>query len=370
MNRKWICVLLLLALMLAGCSHAPVDEIPVSTEPQYLTHINFYSAKGSLLDRFSIQYDPTGVPVKITSGIQPDQKFELQLGGAPVLPEGVKLDQADTTYRSVLLAPCEGGTALLVAGEAQEPLWGMVLAGSDYTERNGYLIKVTEPNGNYAALFYSPVSDASGSEADPDEISFEVTENSEYFGYDAVLDTLGNAIKADEAGETVTLNDLLFSSLYASERRKSDIGYTFIDLDGNGTMELILGSSAQANKPVIYDLYTIYNGRIVNVLSGKEGAKHTLSTGNEILLETRNDDGQNVFAAFSYFNSSLRLIDAVIQGGGERFHSTESYTNPDTFEPIDYTEAEAIIERYIVAEYELTPLSDYMSATGTTPAAE
>ena len=135
-------------------------------------------------------------------------------------------------------------------------------------------------------------------------------------------------------------------------------------------MELILGSSAQTSRPVIYDLYTIYNGRIVNVLSGTEGAKHTLSAGNEILLETRNDDGQNVFAAFSYFNSSLRLIDAVIQGRGERFHSTESYTNPDSFESISYTEAEAIIERYIVAEYELTPLTDYMSAAGMTPAAE
>ena len=139
MKRKLICLLLLLAFVLAGCSKAEVPDYPVSNEQKYLTRLNFYSASGKLLDQYRIEYDPTGMPVKISSGIMPDQQFESQLGGAPMLPAGVKLDQADgSSYKSVLLAPCDEGTALLVAGTAQEPLWGMVLYGDaeNYASRN------------------------------------------------------------------------------------------------------------------------------------------------------------------------------------------------------------------------------------------
>ena len=165
MKRKLICLLLLAVLVMAGCSRQPVQEAAQSTEPRYLTRLNFYSASGHLLDQFRIEYDPTGMPVKISSGIQQDQRYEAPLGGAPMLPEGVKLDQADSeSYHAILIAPCEGGTALLVSGTAQEPLWGMVLSGSDYSERNGYLTKVTANDGSYVALFYSTLSDASATE--------------------------------------------------------------------------------------------------------------------------------------------------------------------------------------------------------------
>ena len=264
MNRRILCILLLAALVLTGCAHPTAEEPAVSAEPRYLTRINFYSGGGSLLDQFRIEYDPTGMPVKISSGIMADQKYDSSLGGAPLLPAGVKLDQADSSYQAILLAPCEGGTALLVSGTAQEPLWGMVLSGSDYSERNGYLTKVTASDGSYIALFYSTLSDASATENNLEDTSFPVTDDSAYYGYDAVLTTLGTAIVASERGEPATLSDLLFSPLYDSEPKKSDIGYTFVDLDSNGTMELLVGSKGQFARSVIYNLYAIYNGRIVD----------------------------------------------------------------------------------------------------------
>ena len=370
MNRRILCFLLLLALVLTGCAH-PSDEVStVSTEPQYLTRINFYSRSGSLLDQFRIEYDPTGVPVKISSGITSDQRYENALGGAPILPDGVQFDKADSTYRAVLLAPCAAGTALLVTGTAQEPLWGMVLYGDDYTVRNGYITKVTAGDGSYAAFFYSSLTDSSATGVNPDDSSFSVTENSAYYGYDAVLTTLGTAVLAMQSGEPAMLNEMLFSTLYDSEPRKDAIGYTFMDLDGNGTMELLVGSSGQYARTVIYDLYAIYNGRIVNVLSGTESARHTLAASNDILVETTNDAGQTDLEVYSSFNSSLRLIDALIQGCGLRYHSTQSFNDDSTFEEISYTEAAAIQERYSEVEIEFTPLLDYIEAAGLTTAEE
>ena len=369
MKRKLICLLLLAVLVMAGCSRQPVQEAAQSTEPRYLTRLNFYSASGHLLDQYRIEYDPTGMPVKISSGIQQDQRYEAPLGGAPMLPEGVKLDQADReSYRAILIAPCDEGTALLVAGSAQEPLWGMVLYGDkeQYVAENGYLTKVTANDGSYVALFYSVLADASGADSDQTDNSFAVTENSAYYGYDEVLSTLGTAVLSMDQEQPASLNELLFSALYASEPNKGSIGYAFVDLDSDGVKELIVGSRGQHARSVIYDLYAIYNGRIVNVLSSTDTARHMLASDNSILLETRNDNDQNVFAAFSYYNSSVRLLEAVIQGGGERFTSSQSFTDDSTFEPVSYAEAAAIQEKYTAVEIEFTPLSTYIEDVGLT----
>ena len=369
MKRKLICLMLLLTFVLAGCSKSVVEEYPVSNEQRYLTRLNFYDASGTLTDRIVIEYDPVGMPVKITSGIAQDTRNESTLSGAPILPAGVKLNQADSkSYKSILLAPCDDGTALLVAGAAQEPLWGMVLYGDaeNYVVQDGYLTKAVANDGSYVALFYSALFDASDKGDDLSGNSFAVTDDSDYYGYDEVLTTLGTAVLAMEQNEPASLNELLFSPLYDSEPRKSSIGYAFIDLDNDGTKELIVGSSGQYAHTVIYNLYAIYNGRIVNVLSGTENAKHTLAAGNEILLETRNENGQNVFAAFRYYNSNVSLLEAVIQGNGARFTSSTSFVDESTFTEISYAEASAIQEKYTVVEIDFTPLSQYMEATGIT----
>lgn len=374
MHRKITLLVLLLALVFtaAGCSHEDKQEAVEADTTLYLARVNFYKADGTLLDRYLIEYDPTGNPMQITTGIMPEDRVETPLTGAPQLPAGVKLGEAKDTYKSVLLAPCSDGTALLITGAGQEPIWGMVLNGKeeDYTERDGYLTKVTAKDGSYAAFFYFPLIEAASDADDTNATSYEVTEDSDYYGYDKVLTELGTALIAMENDDPVILNQMMFSPLYDSEPDKSSIGYMFVDLDDNGVKELIIGSSGQYGHPVIYDLFAIFNGRIVNVISSTNESTHTLSTNNEILLEATNDEDQTVFAAFSYFNSNLSLQDAVIQGDGVRYHSTKSINDDSTFEEIDYTEAQAIQEKYIEAELEFKPLSDYNVAAGLVQAPE
>lgn len=374
MHRKITLLVLLLALVFtaAGCSHEDKQEAVEADTTLYLARVNFYKADGTLLDRYLIEYDPTGNPMQITTGIMPEDRVETPLTGAPQLPAGVKLGEAKDTYKSVLLAPCSDGTALLITGAGQEPIWGMVLNGKeeDYTERDGYLTKVTAKDGSYAAFFYFPLIEAASDADDTNATSYEVTEDSDYYGYDKVLTELGTALIAMENDDPVILNQMMFSPLYDSEPDKSSIGYMFVDLDDNGVKELIIGSSGQYGHPVIYDLFAIFNGRIVNVISSTNESTHTLSTNNEILLEATNDEDQPVFAAFSYFNSNLSLQDAVIQGDGVRYHSTKSINDDSTFEEIDYTEAQAIQEKYIEAELEFKPLSDYNVAAGLVQAPE
>ena len=217
MHRKITLLVLLLALVFtaAGCSHEDKQEAVEADTTLYLARVNFYKADGTLLDRYLIEYDPTGNPMQITTGIMPEDRVETPLTGAPQLPAGVKLGEAKDTYKSVLLAPCSDGTALLITGAGQEPIWGMVLNGKeeDYTERDGYLTKVTAKDGSYAAFFYFPLIEAASDADDTNATSYEVTEDSDYYGYDKVLTELGTALIAMENDDPVILNEMMFSPL-------------------------------------------------------------------------------------------------------------------------------------------------------------
>ena len=80
MNRKLISLLLLIVLVLAGCAKPTAEPPAISNEPRYLTRVNFYSENGKLLDQYQLEYDPTGMPVKITTGIMADEKVDWPLG--------------------------------------------------------------------------------------------------------------------------------------------------------------------------------------------------------------------------------------------------------------------------------------------------
>ena len=75
---------------------------------------------------------------------------------------------------------------------------------------------------------------------------------------------------------------------YGSHTRElikaNNIGYGFVDIDGNGTPELLMQNTAHSaqQSPAIVDLYTIYNGKIVNLYSEGERSHLSLCEGNRL----------------------------------------------------------------------------------------
>ena len=64
----------------------------------------------------------------------------------------------------------------------------------------------------------------------------------------------------------------------------ANIGYQLIDINHDGTDELILGGTAYDNKTEIFDIYTVYNGEIVRVASG--GERTHFSVGDNVIEES------------------------------------------------------------------------------------
>ncbi len=85
-----------------------------------------------------------------------------------------------------------------------------------------------------------------------------------------------------------------------------EIGYQFVDLNGDGVDELIL---TPVNTNEIYDLYTLYDGEYVHLCSGGEENKFYLGKDYKIYEETPFDDTQVSVQAYSLVDGALAEIE-------------------------------------------------------------
>lgn len=63
------------------------------------------------------------------------------------------------------------------------------------------------------------------------------------------------------------------SYMYRRHDTLSDVGYALMDLDGNGQQELILSG---IDAPFVYDLFTVKDGKVVQLFSSGDRYSHTL----------------------------------------------------------------------------------------------
>lgn len=121
--------------------------------------------------------------------------------------------------------------------------------------------------------------------------------------YKSVLDKCYTALTGHWDRDTLESNG--FSYLYAYYSGTSDIGYAFIDIDGNGVQELLIGDVyAEGNSDgMIFDLYTISNGTIVHILSSGERDRYYLCT-NGMLANEWSSGATNLGINFYMFNGS------------------------------------------------------------------
>lgn len=133
------------------------------------------------------------------------------------------------------------------------------------------------------------------------------------------------------------------------------LGYLIKDIDGNGTDELIFGGnetspdSAQAG--IIYDIYTISDGKLVHVLNGWERNRYYLCDNGMIANESSGGAAHSSYSYFTFKESELHLVESVIYDGDRDrdnpwFYSTESEYDTKNADPISEKKADEIKEMY------------------------
>lgn len=129
--------------------------------------------------------------------------------------------------------------------------------------------------------------------------------------------------------------------------------YLIKNIDGNGTDELIFGGnetspdSAQAG--IIYDVYTISDGKLVYVLNGWERDRYYLCDNGMIANEDSGGAAHSSYSYFTFEESELHLVESVIYDGDRDrdnpwFYSTESEYDTKNADPISEKKADEIKE--------------------------
>lgn len=85
--------------------------------------------------------------------------------------------------------------------------------------------------------------------------------------YDTIIKNIINSFPWNDDASTVVLENPELSYMYCHNEELSDVGFALIDLDNNGQDELII---ADANRPYVYDLYTISGGKITHLFGSGE----------------------------------------------------------------------------------------------------
>ena len=97
--------------------------------------------------------------------------------------------------------------------------------------------------------------------------------------YQPVIAKYVTALTEHWGGEACSNADISILVSYATS--PSELGYALLDLDNDGTDELIIANDAE--RQVIYDLYSLVDGKLVHVFTGWDRNSYELRVGYRIL---------------------------------------------------------------------------------------
>ena len=161
--------------------------------------------------------------------------------------------------------------------------------------------------------------------------------------------------------------DYDFSTALMSTGTYEISGYLIEDIDGNGIDELIFGENG--NNPddmwdgVVYEIYTTYNGKPVRVLKGWERNRYFLCENGMLANEGSSGAGNSSYSYFTYEESKLHLVEAVIYDGMRDadhpwFYSTKSEYDAEDAEPISEERAMEIMDKYVYEHPVFIPFAE------------
>ncbi|MCD7785517.1 MAG: tetratricopeptide repeat protein [Oscillospiraceae bacterium] len=188
--------------------------------------------------------------------------------------------------------------------------------------------------------------------------------------YDDVLETLYTALSEQwnfEQLEEAGLNYLYCENGY----ELSEIGYTYVDINGDRVMELLIGECEPYWRGYFIDLYTIVDGQVTLIVSGTERSSYYLCEDGKIYFDGSAGAANSSYEYYSITRDGrLSFIEAVIYDGlydedNPYFYcvtGTESSDGSMSFSeenyiPITQEKASEIINSYTTVEITFTPFS-------------
>ena len=143
------------------------------------------------------------------------------------------------------------------------------------------------------------------------------------------------------------------------------VGYSLEDLDGDGSMELLIGA---VGAPEIYAMYTMKNGVETQVIDAGERNSYRLGTDGVFINQGSNSAAQSGTMLFTFENGELHFQDGLVSDftvdeKNPWFYVKDQNWDSSTYEPLDTASAEAILSQLDanVRPISYIPFSEYQS---------
>ena len=239
-----------------------------------------------------------------------------------------------------------------------------VTGAQDYFD---FLIKVRAFKGSGDSRVYSEWSnEAVGFTYTDDEISSEVAVAT-YNSYDEIIEVISNGLKNGFSEDDQFYLDVS-SCFFMNDPEYEILGYMKKDLDGDGSEELILGeNAADGSGPsegwdsIIYDVFTMKDGKVAHVLNGWERNRFYLCTDGTIANEGSSGAAYSTWAYYKIENGQAKIIESIFTDEDENMQGHWYYSNREPYqdESNEVTEDEAMktIEKYSYQKLEFTPFN-------------
>ena len=132
--------------------------------------------------------------------------------------------------------------------------------------------------------------------------------------YKDILDVYAQALTENYGGEELIGSEISLLNMYCYEGNALDnVGYTFLDLDGDGTMELFIGAIGgdEFVANTVFDFYTYQDGHPVLLIDSMERARCYICDDNTIVIDGANSAFNTEYSCYSYANGTLTEIEPV-----------------------------------------------------------
>lgn len=193
--------------------------------------------------------------------------------------------------------------------------------------------------------------------------------------YELIINNIINAYPWNDDELTMVTENPELSYMYRKSSLLSDVGFALIDLDNNGQEELII---TDVNRPFIYDLYTISDGKATHLFDSGERYCYYIyengyiknqwsgsaaTSGNDFYkLENGVLNFVERITLDEYHALDIGLINDISEADGTHFFKSKT-TETDDYKAITFEEYKNILETYEDTnkplEIEYTLLSEY-----------
>lgn len=182
-----------------------------------------------------------------------------------------------------------------------------------------------------------------------------------YPQYDEILNRYYNGISQNWGIAEFQDDGLCYVAGYTTDVSK--LGYYLKDIDRDGVEELLIGAiDDEYYTGMIYDFYTILNGRLVQVVSSGERDRYYLCKDDKIANEGSGGAMNSSFNYYEYESGKLKKIETVFTDGIYDEQNPWFYTTADSLEdhstPITEEVGRSIISKYEYAEIPFTSLAE------------